>query len=748
MKKNPIDGPRRLTLGAWLALAFSALSVLLTVLLTLVIERTAAQGVATSIGSNLAELANQTANRLDRGMFERFREVQLMSGRLAKLKDPQQVQAELDAAKNSYRYYAWLGVTDDKGVVQAASGGLLKGADVSQRPWFDRARQGENLGDVHEAKLLASHLAPRADGSPPRFYDVAFPLVGGGVLGAHVSWDWAKDVRDAVFGPNRQAGVEPLVVASDGTVLMGPGDTEGQRLQLDSLRRAAAGDKGYVLERWPDGQAYLVGYAPTKGFQGSSGLGWKVLTRQPMDLAYAPLRTLQWRVFLGGLTLAILFSVLGWRTARIVTRPLLVLAGAARRLEKGEHAEIPTSHAYREVEVLGTAFNSLVGNLQQKTDELHIMNALLEQRVEARTTELREAYERVRANEQRIQTIIEAAQDPYISLDLQGRIIDWNTQAEVVFGWGREEVIGRLAEELLLPARFAGTLEAALASFLQSGDSALLNRPIERVLVDRHGRELPVEIKVGLVSTGNERFFSAFVHDISQRKEVERMKDEFVSTVSHELRTPLTAIYGSLNLLNSGMAGELPPDAKELLAISHQSTERLIRLINDMLDLEKIASGKIEYRKQEQPLRPLVEQAIRDTQAYAEGLRVQFRLAPGPDARVDADPDRIVQVCVNLLSNAAKFSPQGADVEVTLEVREGRVRLAVADRGPGVPPEFHDRMFERFAQADASDRRSKGGTGLGLSICRSIVEAHGGAIGFTSEPNVRTVFFFELPLAG
>jgi signal transduction histidine kinase len=307
--------------------------------------------------------------------------------------------------------------------------------------------------------------------------------------------------------------------------------------------------------------------------------------------------------------------------------------------------------------------------------------------------------------------------------------------------------MGRTVSDVLLPERFAGSLEAALAQFRHTGESALLNRPIERVMVDRQGREIPVEVRIGLVSTGEQRFFSAFVHDISQRKEVERMKDEFISTVSHELRTPLTAIYGSLNLLTSGMAGELPADAKQLLAISHQSTERLIRLINDMLDLEKIASGKIEYRMAEQPLRPLVEQAIRDTDAYGEGLQVAFRLEPGAQPRVYADADRIVQVCVNLLSNAAKFSPADAGVEVEVTVEGQQARVAVIDHGAGVPPEFHERMFQRFAQADASDRRTKGGTGLGLSICRSIVEAHGGTLGFRSEPGVRTEFFFVLPLA-
>ncbi|RYY57237.1 MAG: PAS domain S-box protein, partial [Comamonadaceae bacterium] len=357
-----------------------------------------------------------------------------------------------------------------------------------------------------------------------------------------------------------------------GKVLLGPRDLEGTQLKLASLDRATAGERGYVTETWPDGRQYLVGYSPTAGFLSSPGLGWKVLVRQPEALAIAPLRTLQWRVFWAGLLLAMLFSALGWIAARAVAFPLLQLAGTARRLELGEVTQVATSTAYREVEVLGTALNSLLGNLQQKTTELSTLNADLEQRVERRTAELSDAFRRVQANEQRIQTILEAAQDPFISMDLDGRIIDWNTQAEVVFGWGREEVLGRRASELLLPRRYAGALDAMLEEFLRSGDAALLHAPIERLMVDRQGREIPVEIKVGLVDTGNDRFFSAFVHDISQRKEVERMKDEFVSTVSHELRTPLTAIYGSLNLLTSGMAGELPPDVKQLLQISHEST--------------------------------------------------------------------------------------------------------------------------------------------------------------------------------
>ena len=738
----------RLTLGAWLAAAFSLLTVLLTVVIALVIERKAGQDLATGIGSNLAMLSHQMANRLDRGMFERHREVQLMAARLERLPDDEDLmQRELDAAKGSYRYYLWIGVARADGVVLAASDDALVGENVASHPWFRQAQAGVNLGPVHEEVMLPRSIAP--EGRPLRVYDVAFPFQSGGekrVLGAHVSWEWAADVRRAVFGAT-SGSTEPLIVSREGLVLLGPDEFLGRTLELESLRMVRRGGYGHVTERWPDGRNYVVGYAPARGFLTSPGLGWSVLVRQDMDAAYRPVRALQRRVAIYGVLLALLFSFLGWLAARKITRPLLDLAAAARRLERGEEAQVKTSHAYGEVEVLGTALNSLLGNLQQKTGELHALNADLEQRVEARTHDLREAFERVRANEQRTQTIIESAQDTFIAFDMEGRITDWSSQAEVVFGWEREEVLGRRAGELLLPQGAASDLDLALATYARTGRAGFLNRPIERVLVTRQGREIPVELKIGLVATGRERFFSAFLHDISQRKEIERMKDEFISTVSHELRTPLTAIYGSLNLLTSGMAGELPPEAKQLLGISHESTERLIRLINDLLDLEKISSGKIEYRVQQQPLLPLVEHALRDTQPYADGMQVRFALQARAQPVVSADADRIMQVCVNLLSNAAKFSPVGGQVEVVVDEVDGWARIGVVDHGPGVPPEFRDRVFERFAQADASDRRAKGGTGLGLAICRSIVDAHGGRMGFTSEPGVRTEFFFELPPA-
>lgn len=741
---------RRPTLGTWLALAFSTLCVLLTLVLTVIIQRSASHSVEASIGARMADIARLTALRLDRGLFERHREIGLLAQRLAGARDPAQVRRELDAARDSYSYYGWIGMTDADGRVRAATGGMLEGQDMSGRDWFRRALEGISLTDVHEAKALVL-LQPQLVGAARRVFDIAFPLGSpagfDGLLAAHVSWQWANDIRQAVAAGKSGHPVDPVILSREGEVLLGPEGTVGQTLALESARRARAGEEGYLVEEWPDGRRYLVGYGATRGLPTTPGLGWKVLVRQDLEVAHAPVRDLQWRVAAGGLALALLFSVLGWLTAREVTRPLLDLADDARRLEAGESPTVRPSREYREVESLGQAMNSLVANLKNKEAELSALNAELEQRVELRTLELSHALERSRADQQRVAAIVEAAQDPFVGMDMEGRVTDWNSRAEAVFGWTREEMLGRRVADTLVDPQKAADLERWLVRFRATGDVAALQGPLERWVRDRSGRLFPVELRVAVVAHATVPFFGVFVQDITQRKEVERMKDEFVSTVSHELRTPLTAIYGSLSLVNSGLAGELPPEARELLKICHDSTERLIRLINEMLDVEKIASGRMEYRMERQPLRPLVEQALRDTQAYAEALGVAYRFEPGEDLEVLADADRIVQVCVNLLSNAAKFSPRGGTVDVQVRRRDGMARVSVVDHGSGIPPQFRARVFERFAQADASDRRAKGGTGLGLAICRGIVEAHHGRIGFESEPGVRTEFFFDLPLA-
>ncbi len=232
----------------------------------------------------------------------------------------------------------------------------------------------------------------------------------------------------------------------------------------------------------------------------------------------------------------------------------------------------------------------------------------------------------------------------------------------------------------------------------------------------------------------------------TERKRLERLKDEFVSTVSHELRTPLTSISGSLGLLMGNAAGNLPQPMARLLAIAHTNSKRLVRLVDDILDIEKIQAGRMIFNFSRVEVRPLVAHAIEANRGFAEGYGVRVRLETAHSAAdVRADPDRLFQVVTNLLSNAIKFSPKDSEVVVAVEKGTDMVRLTVRDHGPGIPVDFKPLIFEKFAQADAGDARQKGGTGLGLSIVKEIVDRLSGEVGFADAPGGGTVFHVQLP---
>lgn len=234
--------------------------------------------------------------------------------------------------------------------------------------------------------------------------------------------------------------------------------------------------------------------------------------------------------------------------------------------------------------------------------------------------------------------------------------------------------------------------------------------------------------------------------DIAERKKAERMKNEFISTVSHELRTPLTSIRGSLGLIRGGVTGELSSQAQKLVDIAYTNSERLVRLINDILDIEKIEAGKMEFHLQPLELLPLVEKSVEMMRNFANQYNVNIKLTKSlPDVKSNIDADRFEQVMVNLISNAAKFSPSGSTIEIEMAVASsGVIRVSVIDHGIGIPEEFKSMLFKKFAQVDSSDSKAKGGTGLGLSISKAIIEKFGGNIGCETTEKVGSIFFVEL----
>lgn len=254
------------------------------------------------------------------------------------------------------------------------------------------------------------------------------------------------------------------------------------------------------------------------------------------------------------------------------------------------------------------------------------------------------------------------------------------------------------------------------------------------------GRAVPQHCPDGSV------MWHGFISDITERKHLERLKDEFVSTVSHELRTPLTSITGSLGLINGGALGAVPDAIKDMLAIAEGNSRRLRQLIDDLLDMDKLIAGKMSFDLQPIKLDELLAECDASHQGFAQHLGVRLLHSNCPDLQVLADAQRLQQVLSNLLSNALKFSPAQGEVRLYSELEGHSVRILVSDQGPGIPADFTARIFKKFSQADASDSRQKGGTGLGLAISKELIERMGGTIGFVSEPQRGSTFWIELPL--
>jgi PAS domain S-box-containing protein len=744
-------------LAGYMALATSLLCAILTLVLVTLVQNQARTHVEQSIGFGLGELAQQAADKLDRGMYERYREINLLARRIGDLGPNATFESQrrmLDDAHRSYGYYSWLGVAGLDGKVQVSARGLLQGADVTARPWFGNALKGIHIGDVHEAALLAK-LLPSPNGEPLRFVDIAFPIEGPdgkarAVLGAHLSWQWARDVERSVIQP-LQVGraVDALIIDAKGMVLLGPKGLQGQTVDPLSLRHAR--DKhgiGYVLEKWSDGKEYLVGYSQTGGYSDFPGMGWTVLLRQEAGNAYQPVNQLGHYALWTGIALAVLFSIAGALVANWITHPLKSLQLYADQIRSGQVAPlVPDGRAYDEVRSLASALNMLLGEMMGRSRELEELNRTLEQRVRDRTHELASALATVQQNAQHINTIIETAHDAFIGMDLDGIVTDWNTQAERMFGWRRHEAIGRPLADLVLPARYHDSLRRAIREFCTTGHTGALNRRVERIVLKRDGAEFAIETTAGIAGIGDRTFFSIFLHDISLRKRVDQMKNELVATVSHELRTPLTSMRASLSLLKNGAAGPIDGEIAELVEIAHRHCERLVRLVGDMLDVEKIESGRLSAHPRPQQLYPVLEDVVGAMRGQAQDADVGLHsgCAPGLQGSVACiDHDRITQVLMNLVSNAVKYAPPRSAVEVTLAQLGQGLRISVADRGPGIPPAFRERIFQRFAQADAgADRKTS--SGLGLAISRQIVVEHGGELWFEDRQGGGTAFHVDLP---
>ena len=423
-------------------------------------------------------------------------------------------------------------------------------------------------------------------------------------------------------------------------------------------------------------------------------------------------------ILLSTLLVAALFSTV--LQDRLIRSPLQELSSFAGDIASGMYDSSMTYRSRDEVGKLVSAFTSMRDKIRMREGEL------LE-------------------SEARIKAIIENAIDGIISIDARGHVMSFNPAAEAIFGYRSNEVIGQNVN-ILMPQPYRREHDGYLYNYLSTGKKKVIGIGREVEGMRKDGSTFPLELAVSEVELNDGLLFIGIIRDITERKRNEQMKNEFVSTVSHELRTPLTSIRGAISLVLGKAGAELSPKIKRMLETANRNSERLTFLINDILDLEKINSGKLEFHLEAVNLEELTKRAIDENEGYASSHNTSLRLVFDADAAttVLVDAQRLLQVFANLISNAVKYSPDNGVVEIVVRRVDDRVRISVIDKGPGIPLDFRPKIFGRFAQADSSDTREKGGSGLGLTITRAIIEQLGGHIGFDSEIDVGTEFYFEL----
>lgn len=418
------------------------------------------------------------------------------------------------------------------------------------------------------------------------------------------------------------------------------------------------------------------------------------------------------------LLLTLLLALLLWMLHTFVTRPLReIMDYSKQRLDDAGVPALSLNHAPRDLHVLGEAISEMRAALHRQLVELH---------------------EKAELNS----LILDNTDDGFITMSSKGIILAVSRPVSTIFGYDSEEMVGANIT-LLMPSPDREQHDHYMERYERTQVPRTIGRRREVRGRRKNGTVFPLELRVQRITRNNEVLFVGSVRDITERSRLEQAKNEFVSIVSHELRTPLTAINGSLGLILGTVRSQLTPTLLNLIEIANRNGLRLLALINDLLDMEKLMAGKMALSSSPHAVTPLVRYSVELIAPFSREHQVQIIFEPGTDALIRVDADRFNQAMSNLLSNAIKFSPTGGRVWVNTRLQEGRIRISIRDEGPGIPDAFRARVFEKFAQADSADNRQKGGTGLGLAISRELIERMDGSIGYHTEMGKGTEFFLE-----
>ncbi len=405
---------------------------------------------------------------------------------------------------------------------------------------------------------------------------------------------------------------------------------------------------------------------------------------------------------------------------------------------------IPIFHNARQVAMLGLA-NKENGYSEADIEDLKPVTGLISQFMIAIAHRRQHILdeENIKRQAKHTQAILDGAFDGIITLNEQGVITSFNHSAEVIFGYRANQIIGSSLLKLL-PKHARTNAEQNPMQNL----SEILDIGQEMIGLRKNGKEFEMELALSAISSEADEAYVGVIRDISDRKHTDKLKNEFIATVSHELRTPLTSISASLAIIESGSLGTLPDKVNSLIKIAKQNSLRLQNLINNLLDMDRLLAGQIEFDYKNIDSVNLIQICIKESQYSAEKHNVKFQIISAEEnCNIYADEERTQQVINHLLSNAAKFSHPHSTVDLSISKKDDFVKILVTDYGPGIAPDFKANIFKIFTQADSSSSRQKDGSGLGLTISKELVEKMGGKIGFTSNVGQGSSFYIELPLA-
>ena len=375
----------------------------------------------------------------------------------------------------------------------------------------------------------------------------------------------------------------------------------------------------------------------------------------------------------------------------------------------------------------------------------------------------RKQVERALAESQaRLQAIIDTSLTAIVTMDRRGVITDWNPQAEATFGWPREEAVGRVLADTIVPTQHRAAHRAGLAHYLATGEGPVLGKVLELTALARDGREFPVELAISPASPlGSEVLFVGFVRDITKRKEAEdaikklnsdlqianQHKSEFLANMSHELRTPLNAILGFSELMIDDMSGKFDATTRQKFLVQiNTSGTHLLALINDILDLSKVEAGRMTLSYETVSIADIVRGVVSTIEPLASKKRIRISTHVETAGEIEADAGRVKQMLLNLVSNAVKFTPEVGLITIEAERLQTSIEISVSDTGIGIAESDLSRLFKEFQQLESGAGRRQEGTGLGLALTKRLAELHGGEVKVTSELGRGSIFTIKLPL--